>query len=233
MTKRRKSAPASIKSFSAPLVRMKSRLNWIIIHLPFDAARTWGSRGQIRVKGEINGFAFRTSLFPTGSGSHILLVNKKMQKGARATAGSVARFQLEPDTEERVAKIPSELLPFLNQDRFLRAWYDALTYSARYEIAKWVAEPKSPEARRRRAEQMAERILNIMEAERELPPILRLAFARTPRAIQGWNAMSPTRRRGHLWGIFYYRTPDGQNRRIEKMLEDALAVADKSASRER
>jgi uncharacterized protein YdeI (YjbR/CyaY-like superfamily) len=225
------SKPAPAKKFQAPLVRMKSRLNWIVIHIPFDAAKTWGSRGQIRVKGEINGFPFRTSLFPTGEGGHILLVNKKMQKGAHATAGSVARFQLEPDTAERVAKIPSELLPFLNQDRSLRRWYDELTYSARYEIGKWVTEPKSHESRQRRAEQMAERMLNIIDAERELPPILRLAFARTPRALQGWNAMSPTKRRGHLWGIFYYRTPDSQNRRIEKMLEDALAVAEKTADR--
>jgi uncharacterized protein YdeI (YjbR/CyaY-like superfamily) len=219
------------KKFNAPLERMKSRLNWIIIHLPFDAAKTWGSRGQIRVKGEINGFAFRTSLFPTGSGSHILLVNKKMQKGARATAGSVARFQLEPDLEERVAKIPPELLPLLNQDRALRSWFDGLNYSSRFEIGKWVAEPKGPEARHRRAEQMAERLLNVMDAERELPPMLRLAFARTPRAFAGWNAMSPSHRRAHLFGIFYYRTPDSQNRRIEKMLEAALAVAEKSAGR--
>jgi uncharacterized protein YdeI (YjbR/CyaY-like superfamily) len=222
------SKPEPAKKFQAPLVRMKSRLNWIIIHVPFDAAKIWGSRGQIRVKGEINGFPFRTSLFPTGEGGHILLVNKKMQKGAHATAGSVARFELEPDTAERVAKIPPELLPLLNQDRSLRRWYDQLTYSGRYEIGKWVTEPKSHESRQRRAEQMAERLLNIIDAERELPPILRLAFARTPRALQGWNAMSPTKRRGHLWGIFYYRTPDSQNRRIEKMLEDALAVAEKS-----
>jgi hypothetical protein len=39
--------------------------------------------------------------------------------------------------------------------------------------------------------------------------------------------MSVARRRGHLFGIFYYRTPDGQRRRIEKMLEDATAVAER------
>src|SRR5271167_5282174 len=94
------------KRFEATLERMPSRLNWIIIHLPFDAARVWGLRGQIKVKGNVNGFAFRTSLFPTGAGGHLLLINKRMQKGARAVEGSVARFQMQLDTEERTVTIP-------------------------------------------------------------------------------------------------------------------------------
>jgi len=79
----------------------------------------------------------------------------------------------------------------------------------------------------RRAEQIAERLMNVMEAERELPPVLQVAFARHPRAREGWDAMSPSRRRGHLFGIFYYRTPDAQGRRIDKMLEDATVLAEK------
>jgi uncharacterized protein YdeI (YjbR/CyaY-like superfamily) len=69
-----------------------------------------------------------------------------------------------------------------------------------------------------------------MEAERELPPILKFAFARDPRALAGWQLMSPTRRRGHLLAIFYYRTPDARDRRIAKMLEDALAFAERKAT---
>ena len=79
----------------------------------------------------------------------------------------------------------------------------------------------------RRSEQIAERLLAVMDAERELPPVLQVTFARHPRARDGWNAMSVSRRRGHLFGIFYYRTPDAQARRIGKMLEDAIAVAER------
>ncbi len=43
------------KRFEARLERLRSRLNWIIIRIPFDAAQAWGLRGQIKVKGEING----------------------------------------------------------------------------------------------------------------------------------------------------------------------------------
>jgi uncharacterized protein YdeI (YjbR/CyaY-like superfamily) len=221
-------ANPAVKRFEARLERMRSRLNWVIIHLPFDAAKVWGLRGQIKVKGDVNGFAFRASLFPTGDGQHLLLVNKRMQKGARAAEGSVASFTLELDREERNVAMPDELRRMLGGGyRSIWRWYDGLNHSTRNDIAKWVTEPKSSEARVRRSEQIAERLFAVMDAERDLPPVLQLAFARQPRAREGWDAMSASRRRGHLFGIFYYRTPEGQARRIGKMLDDATAVAEK------
>lgn len=226
-----KASPRRIKSvarsFPATLERMRSRLNWTIIHIPFDVANVWGTRGQLRVRGEINGFSFRTSLFPTGNGGHILLVNKRMQKGAHAVVGSMARFRIEPDTEERIIPVPTELNRILSEDRTFRRWVEQLNPSTRAEIAKWVTEPKSSEARSRRAEQIAERLLATMEAEQELPPVLRLAFARNPIAYNGWRRMSAAKRRGHLFGIFYYRTPEARSRRVEKMLGEAVELAQK------
>jgi uncharacterized protein YdeI (YjbR/CyaY-like superfamily) len=227
------SAEPVTQHFEAPLERLLSRLNWIIARMPFDAAKLWGTRGQIKVKGEINGFPFCTSLFPTREGRHFLLVNKKMQKGSRAVEGSVARFQMKLDTEERIVIIPNELKRFLAEDRSLRRWYDELNHSTRNDIAKWVSDPESAAARNRRAEQMAERLLNVMDAERELPPVLKTTFMRHPHAQDGWDAMSPARRRSHLFGIFYYRTPNAQVGRIEKMLDDASALAEKIRDRKK
>jgi hypothetical protein len=36
------------KRFEATLERLRSRLNWIIIRVPFDAAKIWGTRGRSR-----------------------------------------------------------------------------------------------------------------------------------------------------------------------------------------
>jgi len=181
----------------------------------------FGGRGQINVKGEINGFPFRTCLFPTKAGGHILLVNKQMQKAARVRAGVAADFRLEPDTEKRIATTPESLRRILAEDRALRRWYDALNQSMRNDISKWISQPKSEAASARRAEQIAERLLAVMDAEREEPPILQVAFARNPRAREGWERMSVTRKRSHLFGIFGYRTPEARARRIEKMMEEA------------
>jgi uncharacterized protein YdeI (YjbR/CyaY-like superfamily) len=219
------------KSFKAALERMPSNLGWVIVRIPLDVQKVWGTRGMLKVKGEINGFAFRTSLFPTGKGYHYLLVNKRMQAGANAAPGDTALFRLEPDTEKRFATIPPELQRILNEDRSFRRWFDQLNYSLRKWLADWLTQVKSAEARVRRAEQVAEQLLSTMEAERELPPVLKLAFAQDPRAYQGWQRMSPSHRRGHLLSIFYYRSPESRDRRISKMLQDALAFAERKTSK--
>jgi uncharacterized protein YdeI (YjbR/CyaY-like superfamily) len=220
------------KSFKAPLERMQSNLGWVIVRIPLDVPKVWGVRGMLKVRGEINGFEFRTSLFPTGKGYHYLLVNKRMQAGACVTAGSTAQFRIEPDLEKRVVTVPPELQHILNEERAFRRWFDQLNHSIRKWICDWVTQVKSPEARVRRAEQAAEQLMSTMEAERELPPVLKLAFARDPRALIGWQRMSPTRRRGNLLAIFYYRSPDARDRRIAKVLEEALAFADRKPSKE-
>lgn len=215
------------KTFEAVLERDGTRLNWVIIRVPLDVKEIWGTRGNLRVKGEINGFSFRTSLFPTGTGRHTMIVNKRMQAGARVRPGTRAKFRLEPDKEARIATIPGELQSLLAEDKSLRRWYDRLNYSIRKEVRDWIEQVKSPEARSRRAEQIAERLLATMEAERDLPPILRVAFANDARAAGGWQQMSPTRRRRHLLGIFYYRNPDARARRVAKAVEDAAQVAER------
>src|SRR5712692_10157900 len=144
------------KTFQARLERIDSPLKWVMIRIPFDAAKIWGKRGQLKVKGEINGSAFRTSLFPRRGGGHMMLVNKRMQRGAGAGPGTVAQFRLEPDFEERIIRVPVELKRALGEDRSLRRWFDKLNYSIRRYITDPIAELKSPEARTRRASQMAE-----------------------------------------------------------------------------
>lgn len=213
------------KPFTAALERGNFNLGWTIVRIPIEATRGRITGSRPRVKGEINGFTFRTSLFPTGEGTYYLLVNKKMQAGAKVKLGSIARFLLEPDTEERVITIPPELKEVLAEDRTLRRWYDKLSESTRRDISTWIESVKSPEARTRRAEQIAERLLATMEAEEELPPILKAAFLNNTLARKGWEAMSPSHRRRELFGIFYYRNPEARERRVSKTIEECLRLA--------
>jgi len=219
------------KTFQAALERMPGRLGWTICRIPFDVARIWGSRGQVRVRGEINGFAFRTSLFPSKSGTHFLLVNKRMQTAAKTAAGNTARFRLEPDTEERKIVMPPELLRLLSGERALLRWFGKLNYSTQHDCCRWVSEPKSAASRERRAEQLAERLMSVMEAEKDLPPAIRTALSIDPRSMEGWKLMSEARRRSYLMAIFYYREPKAQARRIAKVVQDAFQFAEKAAQK--
>jgi uncharacterized protein YdeI (YjbR/CyaY-like superfamily) len=219
-------ATAKPKSFHATLERMDSNLGWVIARIPFDVKKFWG-RSRVKVRGEVNGFAFRTSLFATKQTGHFLLVNKKVQQGAGIRAGSTAEFHLAVDTAPREVSIPMELGTIFKQSKSLNKWFDSLSYSYRREIGKWISEPKGGESRKRRAEQIAERMLETMDAECELPPLIKSALAQNGRAREGWALMTPIQRRSQLFAIFYYRTPDSRARRLQKALDVAVAVAER------
>jgi uncharacterized protein YdeI (YjbR/CyaY-like superfamily) len=156
------------------------------------------------------------------------MVNKKMQAGAGAGPGTRARFSLEPDTAPREVAPPSEWLAMLRKSKSLEKFYSSLNYSTRREIARWIAAGKHSETRRRRSDQLAERLLLTMEAERELPPLLQTALARNPKARAGWERMPLSHRRSHLMGIFGYRSPESRNRRLAKAVEAMVEYAEKS-----
>jgi uncharacterized protein YdeI (YjbR/CyaY-like superfamily) len=207
------------------LLEPYSKLNWTIVKLPFDIDKAWKTRNRLRVRGTVNGFAFRTSLFGSAQDGHFLVVNRQMQKGAGAIAGSMVEIAVEPDLEERKTSIPPELAKFLKQHASLRRWYEQLSTSTRDDIARAISGPKSPESRLRRAEQMAERMMLAMEGEHELPPILQMQFTRRPQARAGWEAMTPVQRRGHLLGIFYYQSPESREKRALKAIDEAIKIA--------
>ena len=209
------------KTFKATLEGLGPGLGWTIVRVPFDPREAWPKMIRLRVRGEINGHAFRTSLFPFTGGGFFLLVNKAMQRGGDVCLGDTAEFQLEADLEAREAELPDELAVLLDDEPGLRAWYDELTEYTRREIGKWVLGVKSDEARMRRAEQMAERLLATMEAEAELPPLIVAAFRRRPKARGGWERMTPMQRRNELMAVFYYQTPEAREKRLQKLCDGA------------
>jgi len=217
------------KTFTALLEADGTQLRWVIARVPFDIAKVWPERRGRSVRGDIEGFPFRTSLFPDPHGKgQILLVNKKMQAGAQARVGNKVRIRMEPDMEERSTLIPLELAAILKCNRGLRKWFDALSPSMRREIGKWVDDAKGAEVRQKRAEKIAERMLLAMEGEQQPPPILRRIFQREPKAEAGWNLLTPTQRRNQLLGIFYYETVEARERRAQKAIDLALGAFEKS-----
>ncbi len=113
--------PSESKSLRAVLEPLPNDLRWVIARLPFDAAKAWPELRGKRVQGEIEGFAFRTSLLSFAGEGYFLLVNKKMQLGAKVCVGAAVRITLAPDLEERVVIVPPELATLLKQDRQLSA----------------------------------------------------------------------------------------------------------------
>ncbi|HVN93278.1 MAG TPA: YdeI/OmpD-associated family protein [Terracidiphilus sp.] len=221
------------KSFTALLEPDGTALKWVIARVPFDIAKAWPVLNGRRVRGEIGGFAFRTSLFPDARrGGHILLVNKKMQAGSGSRVGSRVKIWLEPDLAERPVVLPSEFARILKATPELRRLFESMSPSMRREIGKWTGEPKSPATRQKRAEKLAERMMQAVEGEHDPPPVLRALFLRHPGSREGWFALTPNQRRSHLMGIFYYETAEARERRAMKAIEEALKAANRTRERE-
>jgi hypothetical protein len=195
-------------------------MGWTIARFPFEPSALWSSMIRLRVRGEMNGVQFRTSLFADDAGFY-LMVNRATQKSAGVGCGDTVEFSVEPDLEPRPAELPDELAALLDDEPGLRAWYDALSESMRREIGKWVLGVKSGGSRVRRAQQMAERLLGTMEAEIELPPMIAKALRARPKAKQGWERMTQLQRKQELLGVFYYQTPEARQRRLEKLVDAA------------
>ena len=88
---------------------------------------------------------------------------------------------------------------------------------------------RAPESRQKRAEKMAERLMQAMEGEKEPPPVLRRCF-RGSRGARGVVGADTDQRRNHLLGIFYYETAEARERRAEKAIGEAVR---KQGARER
>ena len=210
-------------------------LGWTVVRVPFVPAKVWPAMVRLRVKGTLNGEPFRTSLFPlpvedrhasAGESHLVLLVNNALQHATGVRLGSLARVVLEPDLDPRPAELPDELAALLDEVDGLRSFYDSMSESHRREIGKWIAAVKSGDARLNRCRQMAERLLQTMEAERELPPLIETAFRRRPKARAGWARLTPTQRRNELLSVFYYQTPEARDRRLEKLCRTAESKAE-------
>ena len=223
------------RRFQGTLESDNTALRWTLVRVPFEPTEVWPRRKALRVRGTLraalakNGPAveFRTSLFRGRDRVCVLMVNKRMQKAAGVSRGSVVDITLEPATEERPVVLPPELDRLLRQDRALRKWHDGLSASWRKAIAEQIMQPKSAAARASRAELWAERMLLVMEGERVTPPVLEVLLNRTPRAREGWLAMTPLQRRGYLMGIFYCQGPESRKKRAEKAVAEALRGADR------
>jgi uncharacterized protein YdeI (YjbR/CyaY-like superfamily) len=193
-------------------------LNWTILRIPFSVEKTWGVRGVFRVHVNVNRYEFSASLLPTGNGEHYLIVNKKIQKAARIAPGMTATFRVVPDRTPRELKTPVELERALSADRALKKWFDGLNRGIKKWLIDMIAKTESAETRKRRSERIAEQLMEAMEAEQELPPMIRLFFNRTPEAKEIWDRLTPLQRRANLIAIFHCRTPQSRLTRLEKFI---------------
>lgn len=121
------------------------------IEIPFDVEKAFGSRGRVPVRGTINGYPFRSSIFSM-KGKSFIPVNRQLREGAQAKAGDTVRVTMERDEEPRIITPPEDLARSLKSNQEVQAVWDKLSYTHRKEFVLAIEEAKRPETRQRRIE---------------------------------------------------------------------------------
>lgn len=125
----------------------------IILKLPAIASRKLPSRGQVAVRGSMNGTPFQAVIEPDGDFGHWISVDGKLQKSAGVKPGETATVEVEPSDTWPEPRVPPDLKAALaGAPQKIRDLWEAITPMARWEWVRWVNETRNPDTRKRRVE---------------------------------------------------------------------------------
>ena len=136
--------------FEADLIEMDRR---VILRLPDNASQLLPSRGQVSVRGTINGSEFKSVLEPDGSSGHWLNVSDQLRDLANARVGDQLTIEIDPVKDWPEPDVPGDLAAALASapDDIQSLWRE-ITPMARWEWVRWVNATRNPETRERRVE---------------------------------------------------------------------------------
>lgn len=143
-------AQTAVHTFQAALVRPDAPGAWTYLIIPLDMQTAFGGRGQVRVRGTINGEPYRNAAMPMGDGTHFLVVNKEMRDRIGATVGSVVTVTMERDEGTRDVEVPDDLQAALEAHPDARRAFASVSYSHKKEYVDWIASAKTEATRQRR-----------------------------------------------------------------------------------
>ncbi|WP_276135271.1 YdeI/OmpD-associated family protein [Polluticoccus soli] len=147
------------KTYSFKAIIYKTGINYAVDVPEKISGALEAVRGYIKVKGTINGFAFRTTLVPVKNGPCRLFTNLIMLNGASAWIGDEVKFVIEQDVEvlEIDYPMPPELKKRLKEKK-LTAVFDALTPSRKKEILRYLGFIKTEETLLRNIDKLVTRM---------------------------------------------------------------------------
>jgi hypothetical protein len=142
---------------ATPPIRFDATLDVVekstIVRLPKKASKELPSRGQVAVRGSINGHAFHTVVEPDGNFGHWIKLDRTLQKAAAVSAGDSATLEVEPLNDWPEPDVPKDLEAALAAapEEIQEMWED-ITPMARWEWVRWVNATANADTRARRVE---------------------------------------------------------------------------------
>jgi hypothetical protein len=178
---------------AVPTIRFDATVSTIdkstILRLPEEASEKLPSRGQVAVRGTINGREFETVLEPDGCSGHWLRLDDELQQAAGMSAGDTATLEIEPTKEWPEPNVPQDLETALAAapQKIQDVWQD-ITPMARWEWVRWVNATRNPDTRKRRVEVS----LSKMKSGKRRPCCFNLAACTDPELARNGRLVDQT-----------------------------------------
>lgn len=180
----RRSRHASI-DFDAPLTMIGGAA---VLRLPGDASTALPSRGQVAVRGTLNGVELRTVVEPDGLFGHWIKVPDDLLQAARLAPGETASLRVEVTKEWPEPTVPDDLATALGAaPGEIRGLWDQITPMARWEWVRWVNATRNPDTRQRRVEVS----ISKMESGKRRPCCFDLASCTDPDLSRSGKLIEP------------------------------------------
>lgn len=148
---------ASMSSKTLTVVRFTSSVSVVgstaMVRLTDEASRGLPSRGQVSVRGTLNGHDFQTVVEPDGLRGHWIRIEPELRKAAGLDAGDPVSVIIEVTPEWPEPEVPPDLGAALEAapEAVRESWSD-ITPMARWEWVRWVNATANPATRERRVE---------------------------------------------------------------------------------
>jgi hypothetical protein len=144
--------------FDAILERDDATNGSSFVRIPFSLYEVFGVKGQLRVRGTINGHSFQSSMAPYG-GQHYMMVHKALRAEMDLEFGATLHIEIEKDDSPREIEMPNDLIQLLRSEN-LSDIFAKLSFTNRKEYAQWILSAKRNETRQARLAKTAELLKN-------------------------------------------------------------------------
>ena len=175
-----------------PTIRFDSTLYTIdkstILRLPEKASRKLPSRGQVSVRGTINGHGFQAVLEPDGDFGHWMRIDGKLQRTAALGAGDTATLEIESLKDWPEPNVPQDFETALAAaPQKIQDLWKGITPMARWEWVRWVNATQNPDTHKRRVEVS----ISKMKSGKRRPCCFNLAACTDPNLSRSGRLIEP------------------------------------------
>jgi hypothetical protein len=124
-----------------------------VVRLPEGASGGLPSRGQVAVRGSVNGYEFQTVLEPDGFRGHWMHVDRNLSQVAAISAGDNITVVIEAIPDWPEPDLPADLAAALAAaPQGIQAIWGDITPMARWEWVRWINATANTSTRQRRVE---------------------------------------------------------------------------------